>query len=309
MSYTGLHLPDVSEFQGNIRWKLPLAQSGGAAIIRALYGADYEDSQFQANLAKLRKAGAKVIGIYQYIRKDQDVLVQAQAFVKLVKKLYPGEFAIMDLEESDHPTDDQSGRAKVWLGYVDKHLTYTGYNGACLYSYEDFVKVHNLLAIFQSKRHCWLADYNPPPEPADEPHSLWQHTDGRIGVCQYEPWPAIGPCDCSQFDGTADELLAKVYTKPKPKPPAPDPTWMEKLMADLAVVRYGEKGVNVRRMQALLVANGAQLGGPVNDGIDGDFGSATLSAVNAFQKKFGITPRNFWSKWEWAAALTGTKEL
>jgi hypothetical protein len=146
----------------------------------------------------------------------QDIIVQAQAFVQQVGALQQGEFAIGDLEEGD---GDQSGRAHQWLDYVNQHLpAYAGYRGAWLYSYEAFVNAHNLGAIFASPSvHTWIAAYQ-----FNEPstgHSLWQHSNGTVAKCVFEPWSGIGFCDCSYFNGNLSDLKNRIYGSAPVSPP------------------------------------------------------------------------------------------
>lgn len=196
-----LHLPDVSEFQPNVDWAAVARRNGGAAVIRALYGQNRVDHAWYggARRADARKRGIKVLGIYQYLVAGQDALAQARAFVQLVGRLEPGEFAVVDVEEG---RGSQLARAGAWLDYVDQHLTYPGYRGAWLYAGSAFFTDHGLMPIAQSRRHTWVASYGT-TEPSHVPHSLWQHTDR-------EAWPGIGHCDCSVYNGDLDSLMRTV---------------------------------------------------------------------------------------------------
>jgi len=200
-----LHLPDVSEFQADVEWEEVVKFNGGAAIVRALYGASHVDVMWaKGRRAAAHKAGAKVLGIYQYLVQGEDALAQAEAFVRTVGTLERGEFAVLDLEEG---AGDQSERAKTWFEHVDAHLSYPGYAGAWLYSGKAFMDAHLSEFVAHSSRHLWIADYG--VQPGDR-HSLWQHTDGTIAVPDdwHEHWPGIGRCDCSIFSGSLEQLHA-----------------------------------------------------------------------------------------------------
>jgi lysozyme len=186
-----LHLPDVSEYQPNVNWKDVAARNGGAAIIRAMYGADHVDNAWYggARRANAHEEGIQVLGIYQFFVPTQDPIAQAEALVRLLGHLRPGEFVIADVETGE---GNLLGPVERWLEYVDQHLTYPGYSHAWVYSNAAFWAPHGLMPIADSKRHTWVAAYG--STPPSVPHTLWQHTDS-------EQWPGIGPCDCSIFNG------------------------------------------------------------------------------------------------------------
>jgi putative peptidoglycan binding protein len=85
----------------------------------------------------------------------------------------------------------------------------------------------------------------------------------------------------------------------------PAPTWTENIVRQLPVLKQGASGVMVRRVQALLVAGGYDLGvtGPRRDGIDGSFGAATDKAVRALQAASGIRVDGTVGQQTWPALL------
>jgi GH25 family lysozyme M1 (1,4-beta-N-acetylmuramidase) len=200
VSMTELLLPDVSEYQPDVTWPEVVKVNGGAAIIRALYGAEHVDAAWYggARRTSAHEAGVRVLGIYQYLVAAQEVAPQAEAFIQLVGTLRPGEFAVLDLEEGN---GDQSVRAQAWLEAVDAKLTYPGYHGAWLYSGAAFFEEHGLMGIANSTRHTWVADYS--ATPPSVPHTLWQYTDAA-------PWAGIGTCDGSRFMGDLAALEVAV---------------------------------------------------------------------------------------------------
>lgn len=202
-----LLLPDFSEFQPNASMSGVAKVNGGAAIIRACYGAAHPDKAFAA--LRAAAAGFRFLGIYQYLVAGQDVAAQAAAFLKLVGKLAPHEVAIVDLEEG---AGNQWPRADQWYSTVDKALGKPSW----VYSGDDFAREHGLSAIFASARHTWVAAYG-----STEPslgHTLWQSTDGKDGS-HITSWPGAGNCDTSVYHGTIAQLAALI-TPPKP-PGAP----------------------------------------------------------------------------------------
>lgn len=205
-----LLLPDFSEFQENADMGGVAKVNGGAAIVRACYGAAHPDKVF----TKLRAAAAgyRFLGIYQYLVAGQDVAAQAQAFLRIVGKLAPHEIPILDLEEG---AASQWARADQWCNMVDgalglsaRPLQYRSW----VYSGEDYAKEHGLAAIFASARHTWVAAYG-----STEPvlgHSLWQCSDGKEGS-HITSWPGAGRCDTSVYHGTLAQIAALIT------PPAP----------------------------------------------------------------------------------------
>lgn len=81
----GFHLPDFSEFQPNINWPQVISENGGAAVVRAMYGSNHVDNAWVAGRrAAAHAAGIQLLGIYQYLRADQDAVAQARALANLV---------------------------------------------------------------------------------------------------------------------------------------------------------------------------------------------------------------------------------
>ncbi len=191
-----LLIPDLSEFQPNASMPGIRKMNGGAAVIRAAYGAVHADHVFSQH--RTAAAGFRFLGIYQYLVASQDAIKQAAAFVHLVGKLGPHEVPVLDLEEGD---GSQHQRALDWCGYVDTHLGKKSW----VYSGEAFAGAHGLAPIFASVRHTWVAAYRD-SEP-ELGHTLWQCTDGQNGPHRTS-WPGAGACDTNVFHGSIDQLAA-----------------------------------------------------------------------------------------------------
>jgi GH25 family lysozyme M1 (1,4-beta-N-acetylmuramidase) len=199
-----LLLPDLSEFQAGADLEGIKDMNGGAAIIRAAYGADHPDKAF----ARLRAGAADFafLGIYQYLVVGQDATAQAEAFCKITGKLAPHEVPILDLEEG---SGDQAVRAAVWLTHVDAALGLAPgpvQQRSWVYSGMDFAQTHGLVPVFDGPRHTWVAAYGP-AEPKLG-HTLWQCTDGTSGI-HVTDWPGAGRCDTNVFNGTLAQLCAR----------------------------------------------------------------------------------------------------
>jgi hypothetical protein len=266
--FTGPHvlLGDVSEFQPDVADGTYLRWSE-AIIIRAAYGADHDDHAWYGGerRAKLHDGGAQFLGIYQYLRADQDAVEQARALVKLLGKLRPGEKVIADIEEGN---GSQHARWTAWSHVISDALGDASWD----YAGRFYAAEHGLQPV------DWIADYSS-TEPS-VPHRLWQFTDA------YNV-PGVGPCDCSVFRGSIAQLaeLAFQPSRPAPSPaPAPHPTdpTLEEIVALAPTTKKGDTGQPVKNVQGLLNARGAALV------IDGNYGLKTEAAVVAEQKRFGL---------------------
>jgi hypothetical protein len=203
-------LPDVSEFQspasGNAPdWAGIKSQNGGAAIIRVGYGNAHLDGMLGSNRATIRSLTFGFCGLYQYLRSDQDVVSQANAFIDWIGPgLNQGEIPVLDLEEG---SGDQSGRANQWFGMIDHayHLAPLPLSQrSWLYSGQDFAVSAGLAPIFGSARRTWIAAYQA-SETGLLPHTLWQSTNGQTGVNETN-WSGCGFCDTSLYHDTLASL-------------------------------------------------------------------------------------------------------
>lgn len=210
-----LLLPDFSEFQPGASMSGVRSANGGAAIIRAAYGASHPDKVF----ARLRAAASDFpfLGLYHYVRQDQDITAQAKAFLQITGKLAPNEIPVLDLEEG---AGNQEARANAWHAVVDEGLGLASRplnERSWLYSGLDFAETAGLAPIFASARHTWVAAYG-----STEPslgHTLWQCTDGTVGS-YVTTWPGAGRCDTNFYHGTLAQLAS---LSGRYKPPAAAP--------------------------------------------------------------------------------------
>lgn len=92
-------------------------------------------------------------------------------------------------------------------------------------------------------------------------------------------------------DVWSESWLSDVSTGPGPVTTPAPPSWTEVIMQNLPELKPGDKGPAVRTAQALLRARYTDIGttGSAHDGIDGDFGPLTESAVKDIQGKAKIT--------------------
>lgn len=199
-------MADISQFQPQIADAVYL-QWSKAVIIRAMYGQDMTDRSWFGGQRRslLLQGGAQFLGIYQYLRADQDAAAQAKALAQLLGTLNKGEYVIADIEEG---AGSQQARWQTWAGVIHAELGFAPGD----YSGLNFAAAHGLTPV------DWVAAYGT-TEPAVQ-HLFWQFTDAMT-------IPGVpGLCDCSVFHGSITDLAALAFSGQQPPPPAqfPAPT-------------------------------------------------------------------------------------
>lgn len=102
------------------------------------------------------------------------------------------------------------------------------------------------------------------------------------------------------------ELKALSYaSQDAPEQPS-DPMDEDIPTTSLPTLKRGSKGEYVSLLQAKLVNKGYDIG---RYGVDGDFGSATLAAVKAFQRDNGLTVDGIVGKNTWAKLMDNTQAV
>lgn len=141
---------------------------------------------------------------------------------------------------------------------------------------------------------------------ADQPVYYWARWNGITNLQKYtgsghDRWSHISWYR-SRVNERAHLWIKDSESSPIPPKPAPstpvDDThnWTEKIVNNLPVLRKGDRGTSVRRLQGLLIAAGS-----TDSKIDGDFGAATDRAVRREQSQFklkidGIVGKDTWTK-------------
>lgn len=119
------------------------------------------------------------------------------------------------------------------------------------------------------------------------PHNKHMHVSVGVGSDGH----SIGPYDNASPWGIAD--LDTDPTTPKPSKPSTG----TKLGDKMPTLKRGAKGTDVRRLQALLTANGYKTT------IDGIFGAQTEDKVRAFQSKHAKPSDGYAGRITWNALL------
>jgi GH25 family lysozyme M1 (1,4-beta-N-acetylmuramidase) len=192
---TDLHIPDTSEFQVSVDFRV-LAEAGyGATILRAHTGSR-ADHTFAARLGEARKQETVRL-FYGYCIVDRDPATQAREMAALVGPLQPGEAFVCDYEVSGGGAD--AARATAYLeALAGRDVLYSGDS----FYHDHLTGVHTKGLLF------WDAAYSS-AEPST-PHFLWQHSD-------HETFPGISSaCDASIYHGTVADLKTLLSGTPAP---------------------------------------------------------------------------------------------
>jgi hypothetical protein len=155
-------------------------------------------------MATLRAtAGLLGIGWYCYLPADVDPATCARAFIALIGTLRANEWCILDLEVG---TGSQVARAQQFFAVVDPFNRCP----AMLYSGNSFLSTQLGGSAQWPGRPIWDASYE--TDEPNQPHSLWQFTNGTYNSIPYQRvnFPGIGYCDGSVHHGTAADFLAGV---------------------------------------------------------------------------------------------------
>ncbi len=190
---------DVSQYQGDINWKLADSIDNRFALdfvfIRATAGKDAVDEKFYHNWILSGKT--KLLrGAYHYYRPNENSVEQAQNFIATVK-LRKGDLPpVLDIEQipEEQSMDSLKQGLKRWLRIVEKHygtkpIIYTGES-----FYNDFLREDF------GRYDFWIANYNFFIESIDDEWLMWQFSENAT-------IPGIdGPVDANIFNGSLDEL-------------------------------------------------------------------------------------------------------
>lgn len=244
-------------------------------IYKATEGTGYTDDTYATQRRSAREAGL-LWGGYHFAD-GSNVNKQIDNFVNFCS---PDEDELFCLDWEDNDGNVMSAaNAKTWITEVEKEL---GRPGECvIYSGNTAKDLINGRDSFFGARRLWLCHYTsgtPTWQESWDVYWLWQYTDGESGPSPHSI-DGIGKCDINSYDqdGGAAQLTqewASGGNEPGPEPtPPPDPTPIDR--PDLS---KGDSGPDVVYLQAQLNSdNDASLV------TDGDFGSATDSAVRNYQ--------------------------
>ena len=274
-----LKVIDVSAHQGVIDWEKVKPHIDGA-ILRCGYGMDQtnqDDAQFKRNADECTRLGIPFgVYIYSYANSVERVKSEAAHVLRLIKGYKLSYPVYLDLEENG----TQSGaveRANIFgdiieeAGYVCGVYANTSWWNNYLKGLDRFTK--------------WVAQYYKECQYKGG-HDMWQYSSsGKIpgingnvdmNYC-YRDFPA-------EINGQAEETKENKGENT--------------VNIELYVLRHGSRGAQARTLQTLLIGYGYTCG---SWGADGNFGTATETAVKNYQRDNGlsvdgIVGTNTWSK-------------
>ncbi|MGW2178203.1 peptidoglycan-binding protein [Streptomyces sp. NPDC001732] len=276
-----------------IDWKR-VAASNSFAFLKATQGVSGKDGWFARDYAAVSRTSL-LRAPYHFFhpRSTTDGAAQARHFASTVRAAgYRGSRAgelppVLDVEKLPVkgggeicPKALRTQQVRAFLNEVKKEFGVT----PIVYTRASFVKecMGGKGEVFAGYP-LWLARYG---SGSDEPHrvpgaggswTFWQHTQsGTV--------PGIdGPADRNVFRGSPAELRAMAEGG-TPRP-----------VHDFPVLRSGQRGSEVTTAQLLLAAKGHRLAA------DGDFGPATVAAVERFQQDAGLKADGVIGEHTWRA--------
>jgi lysozyme len=204
---------DVSEFQGQPNYD-QLKGELDFVIIRASFGTARQDHDFTYNRDNARRVGL-LRGFYHYAYPEYTASPESEAefFVQQVSPLQPGEWLVLDMEETSYQGDlvDWSRRFLVRVEQL------VGFK-PIFYTYLAILNSHNWQSIINNDNGLWLADYDGNPD--GSPAVQWpivamkQWTDA-------EPVGGVGNVDGDTFFGDSAAFMRYGCPGGEPTPPPP----------------------------------------------------------------------------------------
>lgn len=257
-----LKIIDVSEHNQKINWEQAKKHIDGA-IIRCGYGMDQrnqDDLWWKYNADECTRLGIP-FGVYLYSYADTDDKSRSEAahvlrLIRGYKLSYP---VYYDLEEEKDGTRRQAVRgAKIFADIVEAAGYWVG-----IYANENWYKT--IIGKSLDKYTKWVAKYS--SKAPDVPNvDIWQYSSsGSV--------PGVG--------GRVDmnycyrDLVAEIAGKP-----TAENVKEERYMFKPKNVLMGSQGASALLLQEILKARGIYKGN-----LDGDSGSQTVAAINAYQSQ------------------------
>jgi GH25 family lysozyme M1 (1,4-beta-N-acetylmuramidase) len=196
--------PDISTFQPDATIHWPTVRAHNAFVFyRAIFN-HTPDDELSAHRENARQQDFLLTGAYAFLRAG-DPAAQAHAYLSLLGEILPNEVLVLDAESYE---GWGPGVAEVvaWASAVREGQPNVARLLYCSWSYWTDVLAADpsIVELFDG---LWIAAYGQTSPFGDVAGAqFWQFTDGTVpSPCET---PGIGPCDCSYFAGTEDDLRA-----------------------------------------------------------------------------------------------------
>jgi len=199
--------PDVSHYQGTVRWRDVEAAGASFAFAKASEGLHTTDDQFSANWAGMRAVGIKVRGAYHFGHPEEDALAQVRHFLSQIPMpLAPGDLLVLDIEAAGGKSPSE---VATWTGdFLGGLMKATGLPASRVLVYTGawFWNSQAGGSSIASEHPLWVSGYvSAPPMPKGwAGWTYWQYTD-KATDCG----PSGSAVDCSVFHGSLDQLHAR----------------------------------------------------------------------------------------------------
>jgi len=189
---------DVSHYQDIIDWSkvenIPGLRPVEFVFIRATMGRSKRDSYFTYNWKSTK--GKFLRGAYHYYRPDENSLLQADNFIKVVT-LEEGDLPpVLDIEKmpKGQSMDSLKIGLKRWLNKVENHYKVR----PIIYSGDHYF--NNFLEKEFADYTLWIANYNRSLKAPKKHWKMWQYSEKGVidGINEF--------VDLNLFDGSLEEL-------------------------------------------------------------------------------------------------------
>lgn len=222
---------DVALYQKTIDWSKVKASGQTFAFVKATQGHDITDPYFAVNWPQAKAAGL-LRGAYHYYENSGDGPAQAQRFVAVVGGDHGDLPPVVDVEDP-HGTaniNDLKGCLDVIeAAFGRKPMIYTAnwyWNPARWGGPVGWARQYDL----------WVATYNAASPTLPSDWTSWKFWQTKMGAVA----GIAGAVDVDVFNGSADELVAWIQTKPQPSPQHTVPNVTNQTMINAFYQTFGQ---------------------------------------------------------------------
>lgn len=260
-------------------------------IVKATQDTAYVNPDFHRAMKQGLAAG-KLMGAYHYAG-GADPVKEARHFLAVCKD-YLGRCILCLDWESTQNASYGTNDAKWCITFLDYVRQETGVTGFLYISAGLRDKMAPVLATY----HSWIAQYSSYDAIKGYQKRPWNEGAYPCEIRQYTSQLWL-PGYSSHLDGNKAYITAEEWMEAQgfaaAVPAAPEAT----AGASFPLVRKGDKGKLVKALQTMLILADE----PLKYGADGDFGSATDSALRSFQRSAGLVADGIAGERTWKALI------